>query len=84
LCGFDHGLEIGARLAQRQAAQSVVAAEFEYHDLRVMALERRRQARASAGGGVAADAGVHDRVRVALLDRRCCRSVTQPSRNSIP
>ena len=63
LGGARHRGQVVLRHRQRQAAQRVVAAEFEDHVRRLVLRQQRRQARAAARGGVAADAGVDDRRR---------------------
>ena len=58
--------KVVAHLAQRQAAQTVVAAELQDHDCRFVQLQRARQAGAGAASRLAADAGVHHTVTVPL------------------
>jgi hypothetical protein len=60
----DDGVEVATRVGDGQAAQTVVAAEFDKHDGGMQA-EDFRQAIDAIFGGVAADAGVDDAVGVA-------------------
>jgi len=63
----DHGVEVAAHLAQRQAAQAVVGAQGDDDDRRLVRLERRQQARTAAGCGFAGDGDVGDAIIEAPL-----------------
>ncbi len=64
---LDHGTRNSSRTClQRQAAQTVVAAELQDDDRRLVQLQRARQASPCAAGRVAADAGIHHAVSVTL------------------
>jgi hypothetical protein len=65
-------------ICQRQAAQRVVAAEFDHHHRRPVLLQQGRQPRAAARGGVAADAGIDHLRQAASRARRCSSRATQP------
>ena len=56
--GVDDALQIGLRRLQRQAAQGVVGAQFQDHDVRCVFFQRAWETRRAAAGGFAADAGV--------------------------
>ena len=71
----DHRVEVRARARDRAAAQAVVAAELDHDDGRLVPGEQRGQARTSAGGGVAADARVHDAMRLAARLEACLQQV---------
>ena len=64
LAELDHLREIRAQRRDRLAAQAVVAAELDHDERRRMRLEQPRQARETAGRGVARDAGIHDFISV--------------------
>ena len=59
---LDDRAEVRLHLADRQAAQAVVAAELEHHDRRTVTRERLGDARAAAGARLAGDARVHDAI----------------------
>ena len=59
----DHRGEIVANGLDRNAAQAVVAAEFEDHEFRPIFRKHRRQAFEAAGRGFTADAAVDDAER---------------------
>ncbi|EEF26682.1 conserved hypothetical protein, partial [Ricinus communis] len=66
--GLAHGAQVGLGGRHRQAAQAVVGAQLDDHDVGLVLGQQRRQARAAAAGGLAADAGIdHDGVDVVLL-----------------
>src|ERR1700688_4620476 len=67
----DHAQQIGAHLRDGQSAQAVIAAQFQNDDLGVMQVERPRQPREAACGGLPANAGVDDLVTViSILEPR--------------
>ena len=57
---FDDVAQIGLDVPDGSAAQPVIRAEFHDHDSRAMLLQCLGDALPPAGGGLAADAGVHD------------------------
>ena len=62
----DHGGQVAFHGVERQAAQSVISAEFDQYHYRFMAGEGTGQARTGIGGGVTADTVVNDAVGVTL------------------
>ena len=54
----DDARQVLPREIERQAAQAVVGAEFDDHDLGSLLGQHRFDARRTAGGGLAADAGI--------------------------
>ena len=63
---LTHGAQIRFGGRHGQAAQAVVGAQFDQHDVGLVFGQQGGQARAAAAGGLAADAGVDD-ARVVLL-----------------
>ena len=61
-----HRIEVGAHGIETASAQAVVAAELDDRDRRMMRVEKRREAGASACRRVAADARVDHAMRIML------------------
>ena len=58
---LQNGAQSLLRLLRREAAQSVIAAQFDQHPARLMLFKQRRQTRQPLLRRVAADAGVNYR-----------------------
>ena len=67
LGGIEHGGEVVAHLGERQAAQTVVGAEGDDDDGRLVALQGFRQAGTAAGGGLAGNRDIGDAIIEALF-----------------
>ena len=57
--GFgDDSIKIVIHILERQSAQTVVRAQFEYKDIGVMTLQQQVDTIASSGSGLATNAGI--------------------------
>ena len=80
--GGDDLLEVGARHLRVDAAQRIVGAEFEDHDIGLVG-KRPGEPGDAAGGGVTGDAGIDDPRRNPLLCQKHLQKIDAGERGRI-
>ena len=75
---LDYVREIAAHLSDRKRTQTVVAAQLQDDDLRMVERQRARQSCQAPRGRFAADAGIDDLITVPLILELRPQQATQP------
>ena len=60
LAHLYHALQVLPDAGHRQTAQTIIAAQFQDHDVRLMGFQHGRQPGQAAGGGFATDTAIDD------------------------
>lgn len=67
LAEFNHAGHVGPGQVRINTPEAVICAQFDHYDFWLVGIEQARKPRQTALGGITADTGVQDTVRVALL-----------------